>query len=426
MIQSKAKQEKKKGHFQRSILESEGFFGPFGGAFVPEVIRANLDEVDTAFRDLWPTAEFQAELQQIFSELCGRPTPLTPLRNISALLGGAQIYAKNEGLNHTGAHKINHCIGQALLARHMGRKRIIAETGAGQHGMATATVCARFQIPCTIYMGYKDYLRQRPNVCWMEMLGAEVIPVKEGGQTLNSAVIAAMKDLMSNPQDTHYLIGTVVGPHPYPKINTLFQKIIGEETKSQFKALQGGLPDAVIACAGGGSNAMGIFHAFLDAAKVQLMAVEAGGHGTTTGQHAARMRHKKKGIFEGYYSYFLQDEEGNIAPTASISAGLDYCGISPLLAWLSDEGRVDFAAASDQATIEAYQLMLRKEGLIPALESTHAFAHAFQLAQEMNPNQHIVVNMSGRGEKDLFIVMDELQPEALKHFMQLKLNQQNG
>ncbi|MBX3103143.1 MAG: tryptophan synthase subunit beta [Bacteroidetes bacterium] len=407
--------------FKEQIARSEGYFGEYGGAYVPEAIRANTDALAVAFETLKEDPGFWAELQQAYREVSGRPTAFTPLRRLSTQLGGAQLYAKNEGLNHTGAHKINHVLGQVLVARHMGRRRIIAETGAGQHGLATATLCARYGLECVIYMGYKDYLRQRPNVFWMEMLGATVIPVKEGQQTLNDAVVAAMKDLLTHPLDTHYLIGTVVGPHPYPKMNTYFQKIIGEEVRTQSLATIGQLPDYVLACVGGGSNAMGAFYDFLDEPAVKLVGVEAGGHGTAPGEHAARFTSLQKGIFEGYFSYFLQDDDGNIAPTASISAGLDYCGVSPVLAWLHDQGRVQFAAATDAQVLDAYRTVLRTEGLVPAMESMHAFAHALALAPTLSPDTHVVINMSGRGEKDLFIAMEHLQPAQMTEFMQLKL-----
>jgi tryptophan synthase beta chain len=407
---------------KQQIADSQGYFGPYGGAYVPEAIRANTDALAAAFEELRTQPAFWEDLKQAYREVSGRPTAFTPLRRLSAHLGGAQLYAKNEGLNHTGAHKINHVLGQILVAKHMGRKRIIAETGAGQHGLATATLCARYGLECIIYMGYKDYLRQRPNVFWMEMLGAEVIAVKEGQQTLNDAVVAAMKDLLTHPQETHYLIGTVVGPHPYPKMNTFFQKVIGEEVRAQAQATFGGLPDYVLACVGGGSNAMGAFYEFLDDSSVQLLGVEAGGHGNAPGEHAARFASLQTGIFEGYHSYFLQDDDGNIAPTASISAGLDYCGVSPVLAWLHDVGRVQFVAASDTQVLAAYRTVLRTEGIIPAMESMHAFAYALELAPQLRPDQHVVINMSGRGEKDLFIAMEHLQPAEMAQFMELKLH----
>lgn len=407
--------------YRKTILESQGYFGEYGGSYVPEAIRANTDALAEAFAPLQHDPAFLAELQQAYREISGRPTAFTPLRNLSDDLGGARLYIKNEGLNHTGAHKINHVLGQIIVAKRMGRRRIIAETGAGQHGLATATLCARYSLPCTIYMGYKDYLRQRPNVFYMEMMGAEVIPVKEGQQTLNDAVVAAMKDLLTHPEDTHYLIGTVIGPHPYPMMNTFFQKVISEEVRQQALATIGRLPHYVLACVGGGSNAMGAFFDFLDEPEVQLIGVEAGGHGTGYGEHAARFSRLQKGVYEGYYSYILQDNDGNIAPTSSISAGLDYCGVSPILAWLYDEGRVQFAAASDEQVRQAYRTILRREGIVPAMESLHAIAHALVLAPTLSTDTHLVINASGRGEKDLFIAMENLQPAQLAEFMELKL-----
>lgn len=405
------------GGFKSEIIDSEGYFGAYGGRYVPEVIRQNLLEVEEAFESARTDENFLKELQKSYLELSGRPTAFTPLNNLSEQLGGATIAIKNEGLNHTGAHKINHCLGQVLLAKRMGKKRIIAETGAGQHGYATATVCAKYGLECVVYMGAKDYQRQRPNVYWMELLGATVVPVHEGDQTLNDAVIAAFKDLIANPNDSFYLLGSAVGPHPYPKMNTYFQKIVSEETKSQCLATYGRLPDYVLACVGGGSNAMGAFFEFLDDSSVQLIGVEAGGHGDSQGEHAAKADLGKPGIFEGYKSYFLQEKMGDISGTSSISAGLDYCGLSPILAHLKDAGRVKFTRASNADTLQALQLCAQKEGIILALESAHAMAEAIQLAKAKSKNELIVVNASGRGEKDLFITMNEFQPEALQTFI---------
>ncbi|MCB0533116.1 MAG: tryptophan synthase subunit beta [Lewinellaceae bacterium] len=402
--------------YRRQILDSTGFFGSYGGCFVPEVLLPNLQEMALAFDAIKSDAAFLAEYTQTLQQFSGRPTPLTPLPRLSAALGGARLFLKNEGLNHTGAHKINHCIGQVLLAKRLGKTRIIAETGAGQHGYATAAVCARLGLDCTVYMGLKDYERQRPNVYWMELLGARVIAVEAGEQTLNDAVIAAFKDWVAHPEETYYLLGSAVGPHPYPAMNTFFQKIVGEEIRSQCLELNGRLPDACVACVGGGSNALGMFFDFLDAEQVRLIGVEAGGRGTSPGTHAAKVLHGLPGIFEGYHSYFLQDGDGNIAATHSVSAGLDYCGVSPILAWLADVGRVEFATAGDAEALDAVQTLARTEGIIPALESAHAFAHAFKLAAEMPPDAIIVVNASGRGEKDLFITMQHFQPESLRRY----------
>lgn len=400
-------------NYRATILQSDGFFGPYGGCFVPEVLLPGLEEIAKAYDDLKTDEVFLTAFKELLHTFSGRPTAFTPLPTLTKHFGGARLYLKNEGLNHTGAHKINHCIGQALLAKRLGKQRIIAETGAGQHGYATAAVCARLGLDCTVYMGRKDYERQRPNVYWMELLGAKVIPVQDGTQTLNDAVIAAFKDWVAHPNDTYYLLGSAVGPHPFPAMNTFFQKIVGEEIRQQCVDTTGRLPDACVACVGGGSNAMGMFFDFLDETSVQLIGVEAGGKGEGTGEHAAKLLRGKLGVFEGYYSYFLQDGDGNIANTHSVSAGLDYCGISPILAWLADAGRVAFAAASDDAALAAVQLLARQEGIIPALESAHAFAHAFELAAQMPTDSVVVINASGRGEKDLFITMRHFQEESL-------------
>lgn len=401
--------------YRSAIRDSTGSYGPYGGCYVPEVLLPGLEKMAAAFDHLKTDADFLAEYYLALRNFSGRSTAFTPLPRLTAEIGGAQLFLKNEGLNHTGAHKINHCIGQALLAKRLGKQRIIAETGAGQHGYATAAVCARFGLDCTVYMGRKDYERQRPNVYWMELLGTQVIPVEDGGQTLNDAVIAAFKDWVAHP-DSHYLLGSAVGPHPYPAMNTFFQKIVGEEIRDQCLEATGRLPDVLLACVGGGSNALGMFYDFLDEEDVQLIGVEAGGRGDQPGEHAAKIRQGVQGVFEGYHSYFLQDGDGNIAGTHSVSAGLDYCGVSPILAWLADAGRVQFATASDEAALAAVQRLARSEGIIPALESAHAFAHAFELAAGLAPDQIVVVNASGRGEKDLFITMRHFQEENLQAY----------
>lgn len=406
---------------QTYLLNANGDFGPYGGCYVPEVLRANMDALAAAFDSVRSDPDFWAEFVSTCTELSGRPTPLTPLRRLSAELGGAQLYLKNEGLNHTGAHKITHVIGQVLLAQRLGRQHIIAETGAGQHGYATATVCARFGLPCTVYMGRKDYHRQRPNVYWMELLGAEVVPVDVGEQTLNDAVIAAFQALIQNPA-AHYLLGSAVGPHPYPILNTFFQQLIGQETQRQCLELTGRLPDVVVGCVGGGSSALGMFFPFLDEPTVRLIGVEAGGHGDQAGQHASKVRHGKPGIFEGYSSLFLQDDDGNMLGTSSVSAGLDYGGVSPLLAYLFQQGRVEFASATDANVLEALQHLARTEGIILALESAHGLAHALALAPQLSREQTLVINGSGRGEKDLFITMQALQPAALRSFLEEQLS----
>jgi tryptophan synthase beta chain len=390
----------------------DGYYGPYGGCFVPEVLMPALQEMAAAFEDVKQDEAFLADFKQALAEINGRPTAFTPLPSLSRQIGGAQLFLKNEGLNHTGAHKINHCIGQALLAKRLGKQRIIAETGAGQHGYATAAVCARFGLDCTVYMGKKDYERQRPNVYWMELLGAKVVPVEDGAQTLNDAVIAAFKDWVAHPE-SFYLLGSAVGPHPYPAMNTFFQKVVGEEIRQQCLDTTGRLPTACVACVGGGSNALGMFFDFLDEASVRLIGVEAGGHGPRPGEHAAKLQRGSLGVFEGYHSYFLQDGDGNIAATSSVSAGLDYCGVSPILAWLADEGRLEFAAASDEKALAAVQTLARHEGFIPALESAHGFAHAFELAATLDSSDIVVINASGRGEKDLFITMRHFQEESL-------------
>lgn len=410
--------------YKALLLNSKGEFGtdlglglPYGGAYIPEILLPGLQEMAAAFDHFKLDEAFLSDFYDTLRTFSGRPTAFTPLPRLSAEIGGAQLFLKNEGLNHTGAHKITHCIGQILLAQRLGKKRIIAETGAGQHGYATAAVCARFGLDCTVYMGKKDYERQRPNVYWMELLGAKVVAVEEGSQTLNDAVIAAFKDWVNNP-DSYYLLGSAVGPHPYPVMNSFFQKIVGEEIRQQCVEVTGRLPDYCIACVGGGSNAMGMFYDFLDEESVRLIGVEAGGKGIHPGEHAAKIKHGKRGIFEGYHAYFLQDSDGNIASTHSVSAGLDYCGVSPILAFLADEGRVQFETASDAEALAAVQRLAQTEGIIPALESAHAFAHAFKLAATLSAEQIVVVNASGRGEKDLFITMRHFQEHSLKAYAQ--------
>ena len=408
--------------YKNDILHSEGYFGEYGGMFVPEVIRPNMEALASTFEQYKNDPAFISELQEAYREFSGRPTPLTPLHNLTEKLGGAQLFLKREGLNHTGAHKINHCLGQVLLAKRQGKKRIIAETGAGQHGYATASVCARYGMDCTVYMGKKDYERQRPNVFWMETLGTKVVAVEEGSQTLNDAVIAAFKDLIAHPEESHYLLGSAVGPHPFPLMNTYFQKIVGEEIKRQIQNQTGKLPDICVACVGGGSNAMGMYFDFLDDEQVQLIGVEAGGKSSENGEHAAKINFGKKGIFEGYYSYFLQDNDGNISDTHSVSAGLDYCGVSPILADLYDKDRVQFYNVSDDKTLDTVKLLAETEGIILALESSHALAYAIEIAPKLSKDKVIVVNGSGRGEKDLFITMRHFQKDSLETFCRSQLN----
>lgn len=394
--------------FFRTSYEADdhGHFGEFGGRYVPEMLIPALDELAAAYQDAIVDPEFLTDLQRLFTTYIGRPSPLYFADRLTAELGGAQVYLKNEGLNHTGAHKINHCVGQALLAKRMGKKRLIAETGAGQHGVATATVAAKFGFACTIHMGAVDMERQAPNVQIMRQLGAEVIPVTQGSQTLKDAVTSALQDWLKDPQESYYLLGSALGPHPYPTMVRDFQSIIGIEVAQQLQVL----PNYIIACVGGGSNAIGIFNAFLDQPNVQLIGVEAGGRTTgTLGEHAARIANAtdqspQLGVVEGYKSYFLQDVHGNLASTHSISAGLDYAGIGPQHAYLHSKGRVQYVSASDTEALQAVHTLSHLEGIIPALESAHAVAHAITLAPTLPSDQIIVVNVSGRGDKDMHIL----------------------
>lgn len=403
------------------LLNETGHFGVYGGRYIPELLMPIMEDLEKEFYKAIRDKKFLAELKDLYQNFSGRPTPLTFLGNLTNELGGAKIYMKNEGLNITGAHKINHCLGQALLAKRLGKERIIAETGAGQHGYATATMAAKFGLKCTIYMGAKDYARQRPNVFWMERLGAKVVPVEEGGQILRDAINAALRDLITNPEDTHYLLGTVCGPHPYPVMNTFFQKIVGEEVRKQIKTQAGKLPDYLVACAGGGSNAMGLFYDFLDEPGVKMIGVEAGGTRIAGKdgkfEHAARFQGAEVGVVEGFKSYFLQDQHGQIAETKSISAGLDYPGIGPQHAYLHDIGRVEYRYALDTEVLEAYEVLARTEGIIPAMESTHALVEVIKLAPTLKKNQVIVFNCSGRGEKDLFITTQHFDKENFNTFL---------
>lgn len=402
---------------KKYLINRGGHFGIYGGRYIPEMLIPIMEEMEKAFYEAIKDKEFLKELDNLYKNYSGRPTPLYFCKNLTEKLGGAKIYLKNEGLNHTGAHKINHCLGQALLAKRMGKKRLIAETGAGQHGLATATVAARFGLECTVYMGRKDYMRQRPNVFFMEQLGATVIPVEEGGQILRDAINAALKDLISNPEDTHYLLGTVCGPHPYPAMNTYFQKVVGEEVRKQLPVK----PDYLVACTGGGSNAMGLFYDFFDDTSVKMIGVEAGGKGIKENkkkaQHAARFQTGSVGVVEGFKSYFLQDEDGQIKETHSISAGLDYSGIGPQLAYLKDAARVKFTYATDKKVLEAYKLLAKTEGIIGAMESCHAVAEVVRLAPALPKSKTIVLNLSGRGDKDIFIVTKKLKDKKFQDFL---------
>jgi tryptophan synthase beta chain len=403
------------------LYPPQGHFGIYGGRYIPELLIPIMEDLEKAFYEAIKDRAFLAELKDLYENFSGRPTPLTFLENLSKKLGGAQIYMKNEGMNITGAHKINHCLGQALLAKKLGKKRIIAETGAGQHGYAVATMAAKFGLKCTVYMGAKDFARQRTNVFWMERLGTQVIPVYEGGQILKDAINAATRDLISNPVDTHYLLGTVTGPHPYPAMNTFFQKIVGEEVRKQIKEQAGKLPDYLVACAGGGSNAMGLFYDFLDDQKMRMIAVEGGGTRITGKdgkfEHAARFQAPQVGVVEGFKSYFLQNKNGQIAQTKSISAGLDYPGIGPQHAFLHDIGRVEYRYALDKEVLKAYELLAKTEGIIAAMESTHALVEVIKLAPTLKKDQIIVWNCSGRGEKDLFITTQHFDRKNFNAFL---------
>lgn len=397
--------------------DADGHYGPYGGRYAPEVLMPALLELEECFAHAIQDPEFLAELARVEKEFTGRPTPLYFCENLTRMLGGAKIFIKNEGLAHTGAHKINHCIGQALLAKRMGKKRIIAETGAGQHGLASATVCAKFGLECVVYMGARDVARQRPNVFWMEKLGATVVPVEHGGQRLKDAVNAALKEWISSVRDSHYLLGSCVGPHPFPEINRFFQGVVSREVRSQILEATGKLPDYVIACVGGGSNAAGAFNDFLADESVSLIGVEAGGTGTAVGEHAARFTGGRVGIVEGFKSYWLQDPHGQVANTHSICAGLDYAGVGPLHAYLYDSGRAHYTQASDAAVLEAFTMLARNEGILSSLESGHAVAEAIRLAPTLDSTQSIVINLSGRGDKDIFIFAKQLGDEKFFEFL---------
>src|SRR5579863_6575302 len=388
--------------------DATGHFGPYGGRFVPEVLMAPLEELEQAYSTASADLAFQAELTDLLTHYAGRPTPLYYARRLSETLGGAKIYLKREDLLHTGAHKINNCLGQALLARRMGKKRIIAETGAGQHGVATATVCALFGLDCTVYMGEEDMRRQRLNVFRMRLLGASVVSVTNGSRTLKDAISEAMRDWVTNVSNTHYLLGSALGPHPYPTMVRDFHRVIGVEARQQILQAEGKLPDAIFACVGGGSNAIGIFHPFVEDETVKLIGVEAGGRGDQLGQHAARFSGGLPGVLHGSRSYILQDEHGQISATHSVSAGLDYASVGPEHAWLHDRGRAEYCSCCDKDAIEAAKILSRSEGIIPALESAHAVAEAIRRAPVCS-GQTFIVNLSGRGDKDIDIYRENLK-----------------
>jgi tryptophan synthase beta chain len=394
--------------------DAGGHFGPYGGRFVPEVLMAPVEELEQAYLEAREDAAFQAELAGLLHNYAGRPTPLYFAKRLSEKIGGARLWLKREDLLHTGAHKINNALGQALLARRMGKRRIIAETGAGQHGVATATVCALLGLECVVYMGEEDMRRQRLNVFRMRLLGAKVAAVSNGSRTLKDAISEAMRDWVTNVADTYYLLGSALGAHPYPMMVRDFHKVIGEEARQQILDAEGRLPDTIFACVGGGSNAIGIFHAFLPDAAVRLVGIEAGGRSERIGDHAARFRGGAPGVLQGSHSYLLQDEDGQVSATHSVSAGLDYPMIGPEHAWLHDRGRAEYVAASDGEALEAALLLSRTEGIIPALESAHAVSEALRRAPSAQ-GQIFIVNVSGRGDKDIDIYRENLpeldQPE---------------
>jgi tryptophan synthase beta chain len=392
----------------RTGPDERGHFGSFGGRYVAETLMPLILEVEKAYEAAKADPSFQAELDRYLADYVGRPSPLWFAERLTAALGGAQVWFKRDELNHTGAHKINNCMGQILLARRMGKTRIIAETGAGQHGVATATVCALFGLPCTIYMGATDVARQSPNVFRMKLLGAEVKPVTSGAATLKDAMNEALRDWVANVTDTYYLIGTVAGPHPYPAMVRDFQSVIGIEAKQQMLRAAGRLPDMAIAAIGGGSNAMGLFYPFLDDPSVRLVGVEAAGHGLDSGQHAASLSKGRPGVLHGNRTYLLQDEFGQILEAHSISAGLDYPGVGPEHSWLHELGRVEYVAVTDTEALEAFKLCTRTEGIIPALEPAHALAQVAKLAPAMDKDTIILMNLCGRGDKDIFTVAEAL------------------
>lgn len=389
-----------------SVPDQRGHFGPYGGRFVSETLISALDELQETYSKLKDDKAFQAEFDADLANYVGRPSPLYHAKRWSEMLGGAQVYLKREDLNHTGAHKVNNTIGQALLAKYMGKPRVIAETGAGQHGVASATVAARFGMQCHVFMGEEDIRRQSLNVYRMKLLGAEVIPVTSGSRTLKDAMNEALRDWVTNVDNTFYIIGTVAGPAPYPQMVRDFQSVIGREARAQMLEQEGKLPDALVACVGGGSNAIGLFHPFLDDESVGMYGVEAGGFGLATGKHAAPLSDGRPGVLHGNRTYLMEDENGQIIETHSISAGLDYPGVGPEHAWLKDIGRVDYVAVDDDEAMQAFRDLTRVEGIMPALESSHALAWAAKLAPTMDAGQSILVNLSGRGDKDILTVAE--------------------
>ncbi|EFC91060.1 tryptophan synthase, beta subunit [Dethiosulfovibrio peptidovorans DSM 11002] len=390
-------------------MNKKGYFGPYGGRYVPETLFPALEELDRAYQEVRTDGDFQEELKLLLNKYSGRPTPLYYAERLSDALG-AKIYLKREDLNHTGAHKINNALGQALIARRLGKKRIIAETGAGQHGVASATAAARFGMECTVFMGELDIERQRMNVDRMRLLGAEVVPVSSGNKTLKDATNEAIRHWVAHVEDCHYIIGSVVGPHPYPSMVRDFQRIIGDETKEQIMADEGRLPDVVVACVGGGSNAMGIFYPFVEDDSVRMIGVEAAGHGVETGEHAVTLSEGRVGVLHGSRSYLLQTDDGQVIEPYSLSAGLDYPGVGPQHSFFKDSGRVEYVSVTDDQAVAAYGELCSLEGIIPALESSHALAQVSVMAPELDEDTIVVVNLSGRGDKD----MDSVRPFLLK------------
>ncbi len=412
------------------LLSQKGYYGEFGGRFTPEILHETLEAITVAYQAARQDSEFWSEFVALLSNYSGRPTPLTYAESLTRYLGGAKIFIKREDLNHTGSHKLNNGLGQMLLAKRMGKTRVIAETGAGQHGVATATLAAKFGLTCTIYMGAIDVERQYPNVFWMRKLGAEVIPVSTGTQTLKDAMNEALRDWSTHMDTTHYVLGTACGPHPFPEMVAWFQSVIGLEARAQILQQAGTLPTAVYACVGGGSNAIGIFSGFLEDAAVQLVGVEAGGLGINTPDHASRLAasNASVGIAQGYKTYFLQDQDGQMQDTHSVAAGLDYVGVSPLLAHLTQTNRINVKTATDAEVLDACHLCMSQEGLIPALESAHAFVQAFKDAPHYTENDCIVINQSGRGDKDIFTIANAFNDAGWKAFLshQVSLSNQSN
>jgi tryptophan synthase beta chain len=402
-------------------VQDRGYYSRFGGCFIPEALVQTFEQLISAFGDAKRDPEFWAEYLRLVQSYSGRPTPLTFANSLTKHFGGARIYVKREDLNHTGSHKANNVLGQGLLVQRMGKRRVIAETGAGQHGVATATMAAKFGFECTIYMGEVDVLRQRSNVFWMQRLGATVVPVRDGSRTLKDAINEAFRDWVTNMDSTHYVLGTACGPHPFPEMVRYFQAIVGQEARAQILDQTGQLPQRVYACVGGGSNALGIFNAFLDDA-TELIGAEAGGAGLETQRHASRLASSDAsvGIAQGYKTYFLQNQDGQMRETHSVAAGLDYVGVSPILSHLKESGRVRFEAATDREVVDALALSARKEGLIPALESAHAFAQAFKEVGSLPATDAVIINQSGRGDKDIFTVAEAFDDADWKEFIRNK------